>query len=218
MPDLPVTLPSAEIEEAFLRVVDPEGKIPAALEALGPVVDRDVVVLDCGGGFRVRQLREIGARVLAFRWPLSDADAEQLAGSVGRADAVVVPWSEMAAPRSRFIAEANALLRPGGRLLVVHDYGRDDVWGLIPATRERVVAWSQRRGPFLLDGFRIRVVHCWWTFESLDEAHELLSSIFGTAGEEFAASMKRLRLEYSVAIYHRSAPDHSGVSLDGQPD
>jgi hypothetical protein len=218
MPDLPVALPTPAIEEAFLRVVDPEGKIPAALETLGPVVDRDVVVLDCGRGFRVRQLQEIGARVSAFQWPLSDADAERLAGWVGRADAVVAPWSEMAAPRSRFIVEASALLRPGGRLLIVHDYGRDDVWGLIPATRERVVAWSQRRGPFLLDGFRIRVVHCWWTFESVDQARELLGSIFGPAGEEFAASMKRLRLEYSVAIYHRSAPGGPGAGVEGHPD
>jgi SAM-dependent methyltransferase len=207
MPDLPIAIAEPQVEQAFLRVVDPEGKIPAALEALGPVAGRDVVVLDGGNGFRVRQLEEIGARVASFRWPLADADAERLAGWVGRADTVVVPWSEMAEPRSRFIAEASALLRPGGRLLILHDYGRDDVWGLRPDFRERAVAWSHRRGPFLIDGFRIRVVHCWWTFESREQAGELLGAIFGEAGREFAESMKRLRLEYSVAIYHRSASE-----------
>ena len=207
MPDSPIAFPTPEVEEAFLRVVDPEGKIPAALEALGPVSGRDVVVLDSGHGFRARQLEAIGARVAAFEWPLSEGAAERLAEWIGRADAVVIPWSQMAEPRSRFIAEANALLRPGGRLLIVHDYGRDDVWGLRPEIRERAVAWSHRRGPFLGDGFRVRVVHCWWTFESVEQARELLGAIFGTAGEEFAASMKRLRLEYSVAIYSRSAPD-----------
>ena len=207
MPDLPIAIAEPQVEEAFLRVVDPEGKIPAALEALGPVAGRDVIVLDSGYGFRARQLEEIGARVTAFRWPLADAEAGQLAEWVGRADAVVIPWSEMAGPRSRFIADANALLRPGGRLLIIHDYGRDDVWGLRPGFREQAVAWSHRRGPFLMDGFRIRVVHCWWTFESAEQARELLGAIFGAAGEEFAASMKRLRLEYSVAVYHRSAPD-----------
>ncbi len=210
MPDLPIALPTPEVEDAFMRVVDPEGKIPAALEALGPVFGRDVVVLDSGNGVRARQLEAIGARVTAFRWPLAAGDAERLAEWIGRADVVVIPWSEMAAPRSRFIAEASALLRPGGRLLVLHDYGRDDVWGLRPEIREQAIAWSHRRGPFLMDGFRIRVVHCWWTFESREQAQELLGAIFGPAGEEFAAAMKRLRLEYSVAIYHRSAP-HAGL-------
>jgi hypothetical protein len=214
MPDLPIAMATPEVEEAFLRVVDPEGKIPAALEALGPVAGRDVVVLDSGNGLRVRQLQAIGARVAAFRWPLAEDDAARLAEWIGRADAVVVPWSELAAPRSRFIAEANALLRPGGRLLIIHDYGRDDVWGLRPGFREQAVAWSHRRGPFLADGFRIRVVHCWWTFESTEQAGRLLGAIFGPAGEEFADSMKRLRLEYSVAIYHRSAPD-SGLVGSG---
>jgi len=84
MPDLSIALPSLELEEAFLRVVDAEGKVPAALEALGPVIGRDVVVLDAGHGFRVRQLEEIGARVTAFEFPLSEA-ACRGAGRVGRA-------------------------------------------------------------------------------------------------------------------------------------
>jgi SAM-dependent methyltransferase len=213
MPDLSIALPSEALEEAFLRVVDPEGKLPAALEALGPVIDRDVVVLDCGHGFRARQLAEMGARVAPFEFPLCDAASEVLAGWVGRADAVVVPWSEMAAPGSRFVAEASALLRPGGRLLIVHDYGRDDVWGLLPELRERDVAWSQRRGPFLGDGFRIRVIHCWWSFESMEQARKLLGTVFGSVGVEAAEKMKRLRLEYSIAIYHRSAP--GVVAADG---
>jgi hypothetical protein len=213
MPDLSIALPSTELEEAFLHVVDAEGKVPAALEALGPVIGRDVVVLDAGHGFRVRQLEEIGARVAAFQFPLSDDAAGELAGWVGRADAVVVPWSEMATPGSQFLAEAGALLRPGGRLLVIHDYGRDDVWGLLPAVHERQVAWSQRKGPFLGEGFRIRVIHCWWTFESVEQARDLLGAVFGDAGVEAAEKMKRLRLEYSIAVYHRSAP---GGAAEGE--
>jgi SAM-dependent methyltransferase len=206
MPDLSIALPSGTLEEAFLRIVDPEGKLPAALEALGPVIDRDVVVLDCGHGFRARQLAEMGARVASFEFPLCDADSAELTGWIGRADAVIVPWSDLAAPGTRFLAEAGALLRPGGRLLVIHDYGRDDVWGLLPEFRERAVAWSQRRGPFLGDGFRIRVIHCWWAFESIEQAREMLGAAFGPMGVELAVKMKRLRLEYSIAIYHRSTP------------
>jgi hypothetical protein len=124
----------------------------------------------------------------------------------GEADVVVVPWSELATPDSAFIEAAERLLRPGGRLMLVHDYGRDDVWSLWPARRDRVVSWSQRRGPFLGSGFRVRVIHCWWTFQSVENARDLLVAGFGEVGMELAGRMKRPRLEYQVAIYHRSNP------------
>ena len=48
MPDLSAALPTPELVEAFLGVVDVEGKLLAALDDLGPVAGRDVVVLDAG--------------------------------------------------------------------------------------------------------------------------------------------------------------------------
>jgi hypothetical protein len=206
MPDLSIALPSPRLEEEFLRIVDIECKVPAALEALGPVAGRDVVVLDSGNGFRARQLASLGGRVAAFEFPLSETAAAELAGWVGRADTVVVPWSEMATPGSHFLAEAGALLKPGGRLLILHDYGRDDVWALTPEGRARQLEWSHRNGPFLGRGFRIRVIHTWWTFESAEQARELLGAAFGKLGLAAADKARRLRLEYAVAIYHRSAP------------
>jgi SAM-dependent methyltransferase len=210
VPDLSAALPSTELDEAFLRVVDAEGKLIAALEDLGPVAGRDVVLLDAGRGFHARQLSNIGARVTSVAFPphCDEASAVALIAELpaGEADTVIVPWSELAAPGSAFVAEAERLLRPGGRLLLVHDYGRDDVWCLWPDHRHRVLDWSRRRGPFLGDGFRIRVIHCWWTFESAEQAQSLLGAAFGASGVELADQMKRLRLEYQVAIYHRSAP------------
>jgi SAM-dependent methyltransferase len=210
MPDLSAALPTPELEEAFLRVVDIEGKLLAALEDLGPVSGRDVVLLDPGRGFRQRQLAEIGARVTPVpSLPLA-GEAAAVAGLAelpdAGADAVIALWSELAFPGSRFVAEASRLLRPGGRLLLVHDYGRDDVWGLLPDRHARAVEWSHRRGPFLGAGFRIRVIHCWWTFESIDQARELLSAGFGEPGRTLADGLRRPRLEYQVAIYHRAAP------------
>ena len=83
------------------------------------------------------------------------------------------------------------------------------VWSLWPDLRARQVEWSQRRGPFLGAGYRVRVIHCWWTFESTDQARELLGAAFGEPGVQLAGQMKRPRLEYQVAIYHRSAPGAS---------
>ena len=211
MPDLSVAFPTRELEQAFLGVVDVEGKLMAALEDLGPVANRDVVLLDAGLGVRVRQLEEIGARVTAVAFPDSCDEGAVLARiaevPTGLADAVIVLWSELASPGSTFIAEAQRLLRPRGRLLVVHDYGRDDVWGLRPEQCERAVAWSHRRGPFLGDGFRVRVLHCWWTFQSAEQARELLTARFGPLGADVADRMKRLRLEYTVAVFHRWEPE-----------
>ena len=210
MPDLSAALPTPELVEAFLGVVDVEGKLLAALDDLGPVAGRDVVVLDAGRSNLEQQMTAIGARVTAVAFP-PQAD-ERAARNVldalpaGEADVVVVPWSELATPGSDFIGAAERLLRPGGRLMIVHDYGRDDVWTLWPARRERLVLWSQRRGPFLGSGFRVRVIHCWWTFGSTEEARDLLVAGFGEAGAELAGRMKRPRLEYQVAVYHRAIP------------
>jgi hypothetical protein len=206
MPDLSFLPDSPELEDAFLAVVDREGKIPSALEDLGPIAGRDVVVLDAGRGHMARRLEELGGRVTVV--PFDDPTAAERvlpALPEAAADVVIALWSEAATPGSAFLAAAERLLRPDGKLLLVHDYGRDDVWGLWPERRERVVAWSQRRGPFLGDGFRIRVIHCRWTFESIQQADGLLRAAFGERGGELVATMKpdRPRLEYQVAIYHR---------------
>ena len=223
MPDLSAALPTTDLEDAFLRVIDVEGKVLAALDDLGPVAGRDVVLLDAGRGTLVHRLSEIGARViaLAFADPRDPIAAMVSMAELpsGQADVVVVPWSELAVPGSTFLAAAERLLRPGGRLLLIYDYGRDDVWDLRPEQRERLVDWSRRHGPFLGDGFRVRVIHCWWTFESEDVARALLESGFGERGVELAGRMKRPRLEYQVAIYHRSvaAPQPADVpGLEGE--
>jgi hypothetical protein len=213
MPDLSAALPTTDLEEAFLRIVDVEGKLTNALEDLGPISRSRVLLLDSGRGHRARQLAEIGAQVttVTFADDRDPSDAvERLARlPEGEADVVVAAWSELAVPGTDFVPALDRLLRPGGRILVVHDYGRDDVWGLWPDRQERQILWSQRRGPFLQEGFRIRVIHCWWTFPSLIEAKRLLIAGFGAEGARLATEMRKVRLEYQVAIYHRSKPLNS---------
>ena len=93
--------------------------------------------------------------------------------------------------------------RPGGRLLVVHDYGRDDVSALRDPEAPEYTSWSRREGPFLRDdGFKIRVLHCFWTFETLEDARAVLAE-FGERGAAVAERLKRPRLSWNVAVYHR---------------
>jgi hypothetical protein len=92
------------------------------------------------------------------------------------------------------------------------------VWNLWPDLHARQVEWSQRRGPFLGDGFRVRVIHCWWTFESAEQARSMLEAGFGERGIAVAEQMRRTRLEYQVAIYHRSpAPASPGFDTEAAP-
>ena len=204
--DLPVRLSDARLQDDLASVVDREGKIPRALADLGPIADRDVVVLHADTGLRVAQLRAIGGRVVAVPPAPLEAQAD------ASADVIVSCWADIRAgdrAAADEVAEAVRLLRPAGRLLVVQDYGRDDVSALLrPAARERQLAgWSHPHGPFLANGFKVRVVHCWWSWESREDAATFLVGAFGDGGAAVAAAMTRPRLSYKVAVYHRSRGD-----------
>lgn len=195
--DLPIDLPD-RLGERLSRVLDVEGKIPRALDALGPVADRDVLLLDGTDGIRARQLRELGARVtMAASGPAGFQAPDD------SADVVVSLWSTFHGGAPTEVAEAERVLRPGGRLLVVHDYGRDDASHL-RGDRPEYGAWSRRDGPFLGGGFKVRVLHCFWTFDSMEDLGEFLPAAFEEAGRAVAAGLKRPRLSYNVAIYHRT--------------
>ncbi len=198
MSDLPVALP-AELEATFIAALDRAGKLLAALDALGPIADRDVVVIDATRGPIVDGLAAAGARLVnaplanPFRLPVDDASA----------DVVLGLWSAFRGVRPAEMKEVDRVLRPGGRQLVVHDYGRDDV-SRLHGERAEYGEWSQRTGPFLTGGFRVRVVHSFWEFVSQDATTAFLAAAFGAGGEALAATLRRPRLSYNVAIYHRS--------------
>ncbi len=146
MADLPIDL-DAGLSAQLARVLDVEGKIARTLEALGPVGGRDVVVIDGSGGLRARRLTELGAQVVSV-----DSTGPATFGAPDdSADVMVAFWSAFREPDAASMAEAGRILRRGGRLLVVHDYGRDDVARLRGALPEHG-PWSRRDGPFLSAG------------------------------------------------------------------
>jgi SAM-dependent methyltransferase len=196
--DLPIDLGDG-LTEHLARVLDVEAKIPRTLDALGPVGGRDVILLDGADGIRARQLTELGARV-AF----APADtAARIDASDASADVLVSLWGPYQGSSATEATEAARVLRPGGRLLLLLDYGRDDVSRLRGDLPEYGLL-SRRDGPLLRDGFKVRVVHCFWTFASLTEASGFLEAAFGAIGPEVARAMKRPRLSYNVAVYHRT--------------
>lgn len=206
MSQLPFDLPP-DLAARLVRAFDPEAKIARAIDALGPVADRDVVLVDGAGSPVAATMQGLGARIV-------DAPATprplRLPGPDGSADAVVGLWSSFRGPDAGDEAEVDRLLRAGGRHLVVHDYGRDDVSRLADADRPEYGAWSQRNGPFLGGGYRLRVLHCWWTFETIEDATDFLGAAFRERGQALATTLRRPRLSYNVAVYHRTR-------ADGQP-
>ncbi|MFL5777682.1 MAG: hypothetical protein ACJ761_01950 [Chloroflexota bacterium] len=204
MADLPIDL-GDELADRLASVLDAEGKIPRALEALGPVGERDVTLLDGAGGLRARQLEELGARVQR-----ADESAGGLASCpAASADVVVACWTSFRGFDDAELTQAERVVRPGGRLLVVHDYGRDDI-SRLRGDRPEYGDWSRRDGPFLTRGFKIRVIHCWWTFADVDSARSFLEAAFGETGRDVAAGLNRPRLSYNIAVYHRTMGVPSG--------
>jgi hypothetical protein len=224
--DLPQTIDRA-IHMRVAAHIDREGKLPRALESLGPVGGREVVLVDADLGLRAHQLAGLGGRVTALERPDRLDDLSTAVGTGagaagitvatgspaalgladGSADVIVGCFSAYRGVDAAEQAEADRVLRPGGRLLVVHDYGRDDISAMTDPARPELRSWGRRDGPFLLAGFKVRVIHCWWTFDTLDEASELLGAAFGPAGSAVATELRRPRLSHNVAIYHRSRDD-----------
>jgi len=200
-----------QLLEPLVRMVDAEGRLPAALEALGPVAGRDVAVLDAPDGPAPRRLLSLGA------WVRVAPGASLHALPDGSAD-VIVAWRRGFSPTTDAwrddLAQAARVLRSDGRLLVVKDYGRDEVTRLLwDETRaKQLVGFSHPKGPFLGVGFRVRVLHCWWQWSSLEEASEALERWFGMAGVAVAQGMRRPRLAYKVAVYHVDAPVLAGIA------
>ena len=182
--------------------MDVEGKILRALDALGPLADRAVAVLDVPGTAWLNRLRDAGVSPVVVPVP---APGEPLSvdAEPGSLDAIVSLWTGFQGVGAPDLAEVDRVLRPGGRLLVVHDYGRDDVCSLHDQASPAYRSWSRREGPFLRNGdFKIRVVHAFWTFPDLETAATALDA-FGEPGAAIASTLKRPRLSWNVAVYHR---------------
>ena len=210
MADLPFEL-APPLAQRLREAVDVEGKIPRALEALGPLAGRRVGFVDVPDGPLLDTLRGSAAQPLTIdaTTPLQIAQPDEAL------DVVVSLWSGFRGVNEAELAEVDRVLAPGGRLLVVHDYGRDDVSALVDPDAPQYRLWSRREGPFLHGGgFKIRVLHCFWTFASIEEGQAFLGEAFGDRGAAVGAALRRPRLSWNVAVYPRW---RGGVGPEADP-
>jgi len=207
--DHPFAVP-AGVAEGLLTALDREGKIDRALEALGPLSGRDVVAVDPGPAQAARWAAA-GARLTPVP-DLRDGAARGLPDA--SADAIIATWSAFRGVDKDELAVADRILRPGGRLLVVHDYGRDDI-SRLRGDQPEYGTWSRRDGPFLTNGFRVRVIHCFWTFDDVDTARSTARDLFGSSAGPVVDELTRPRLSWNVAIYHRTTGSNGGEAAAG---
>jgi SAM-dependent methyltransferase len=104
------------------------------------------------------------------------------------------------------IEEAQRVLRPGGRLIVVGYYGRDDVAALLePEVVAQAIDATQRRtGWWLRNGFKIKVVHARVDLAEPELAHALLPRLFGDRGRAYMMGPHRPFLRLNLGLYHRA--------------
>ena len=199
MADIPFEL-SAPLAQRLRAAVDLEGKIPRALETLGPLTDRRVGLFDVPAGPMFDSICAGASEAVA----IPPADPLRIDRPDGSLDAIVSLWSGFRGVDEATLAEVDRVLAPDGRLLVVHDYGRDEVSALADPDAPQYRVWSRREGPFLRGGgFKIRVLHCFWTFATVEEAQTFLGEAFAERGATAGAALRRPRLSWNVAVYHR---------------
>jgi len=107
------------------------------------------------------------------------------------------------------IAEAVRILRPGGRLVVIGYYGRDDVAALLePEVVAQAMDATQRRtGWWLRNGFKIKVVHTRVDLTDPVLAQELLPRLYGDRGRAYLMGPHRPFLRLKLGLYHRALPE-----------
>ena len=226
------TLPSPniwhwpEVYEIENRAQDADGAI---WQALGELVDwtgKDVVDVGCGDGFHLPRFARTARRVVGVEPhpPLVRRARARVAGSAtvevlpGSAQRLPLPDASVDVVHARTayffgpgcepgLAEADRVLRPGGRLVIVdldvrhRPYG-DWMLADLPSYDPREVDEF-----FVRQGFRIRPVETQWRFSSRADLESVLRIEFSAkvAARAFA-EVAGLTLPVGYRILHRAKP------------
>ncbi len=220
----PWTEPDAELRARLGNAIDPDRKVLTGLEKITPISGKRIADVGTGIGHYPMLLARRTGRTYGI-----EADPELLAAARRRAadahqpnirivegeptalplrdGAVDIVLSGRIDPDDASlpaVAEALRVLRPGGRLVAVGYYGRDDVASLLePEVVAHVMEATQRRtGGWLRHGFTIKVVHARIELGELATAHELLPRLYGDRGRSYLMGAHRSSLRLNLGLYH----------------
>ena len=206
--------------------IDPERKVLGALERIVPLSGKRIADIGTGiGHYPMLLARRTGrtygvesdpALLAEARRRVADAHQPNLRIVEGAAtslplrdatvDIVLTSLIEPDDASQPAIAEAQRILRPGGRLIVIAHYGRDDVSALLePEVVEHAIDATQRRtGWWLRNGFKIKVVHARLELGDAETAHALLPRLYGDRGRAYLMGAHRLSLRFNIGLFHRA--------------
>lgn len=220
----PWTEPDPELHRRLGEVIDPDRRVLAALERIVPLSGRRIADVGTGIGHYPMLLARRTGRTYgiesnpelleAARLRVEDAHQPNIRIVEGeptalplRDGAVDIVLSSRVDPEDASlpaIAEAMRVLRPGGRLVVIGYYGRDDVQALLEpeVVTHALDATRRRSGWWLRHGFRIKVVHARLDLHDEATALELLPRLYGDRGRAYLMAPHRTSLELKLGLYH----------------
>ena len=212
-----------ELFSLLAQAVDPEERIPAAMQAVAPIADRVLLDVGAGVGDRTIPYARVAAQVYALepdprvlpilRGRIKSASASNITVVPSGADAISLDddlvdvayatWAYFFGPGSEpGLREVERVVRPGGDIVVVQNYGHDDLaraWTPQEAQCEAWPAW------FAGQGFACHIVDTMWRFESPDQALAVLEFLWGERARAYVLEADKVEFDYKVAVYHRRA-------------
>lgn len=211
------------------EAIDPERRVLAALERIVPLSGKRIADVGTGIGHypmllarrtgrtygiesEASLLAEARRRVADAHQPnirIVEGDPARLPLRDGAVDVVLTAAITPDDASMPLVAEALRVIRPGGRLIALGYYGRDDVAPLLqPELVAQAVETTRRRtGWWLRNGFKIKVVHARMDLEDPDVAHELLPRLFGDRGRAYLMGPHRSSLRLNLGLYHLAVPE-----------
>ena len=206
------------------EVIDPDRKVLAALERITPLAGKRIADVGTGiGHYPMLLARHTGrtygiesdpALLDVARQRASEAHQPNLRiveGGLaslplrdGAVDVVLCGLIEADDASLPGIAELLRVLRPGGRLIVIGYYGRDQVASLLePEVVAHALEATQRRtGWWLRNGFKIKVVHSRIDISDPAIAMELLPRLYGDRARAFLMGPHPPSLTLKLGLYH----------------
>jgi SAM-dependent methyltransferase len=205
-------------------VIDPDRKVLAALERITPLAGKRIADVGTGiGHYPMLLARHTGrtygiesdpALLDVARQRASEAHQPNLRiveGGLtslplrdGAVDVVLCGLIEADDASLPGIAELLRIIRPGGRLIVIGYYGRDQVASLLePEVVAHALEATQRRtGWWLRHGFKIKVVHSRIDISDPAIAMELLPRLYGDRARAFLMGPHPPSLTLKLGLYH----------------
>ncbi len=215
----------AALHQRLGAAIDPDRRILAALERIAPIGGKRLADVGTGiGHYPMLLARRTGRtygiesdpellaearrRVSASHQPnlrIVEGDPTALPLRDATVDIVLTSSIDPDDASQPAMAEAFRVLRPGGRLVVIGYYGRDDVAELLePEVVAHAREATQRRtGWWLRNGFKIKVVHTRLDLGVGATAHELLPRLYGDRGRAYLMRPHRPFLRLNLGLYHR---------------